>query len=388
MKSSKPLGIAAIAADEGGCGVYRITQPLSKLYHYTDNDVYTTTTGTVEREGWGTFGKVMPHADVLVFQRPIHDRVVNLINFMRDDPKQLIVFEHDDNPWEVHYLSDSYRNLGTKEVKDKKTGKWIHKTGEHGFDPKENAKRLQHFADCATSAHLITTTNPILGKVFTDVAKANGKKDPQVAVLPNCLDLKKWTPVEIVKPKDEVRILWLGGSSHYPDLLTVKKALTEVCKKYPNVKLHIGGQFFPGAFSDIDPKQVINDGHWVHFEAHPFRMKLAGGDIGICPLADNTFNRCKSDIKFSEYSALGLPTVAANIPPYAPSIEHGKTGFLAGTTKEWVEHLSALVENEQLRKTIGGNARKWVEENRNADKSHVLWEKAYRDAIAKKAKND
>ena len=35
------------------------------------------------------------------------------------------------------------------------------------------------------------------------------------------------------------------------------------------------------------------------------------GDIGICPLVDDEFNRNKSQIKAIEYGLLGLPVVAS-----------------------------------------------------------------------------
>ena len=397
------LQIAAVAIDDGAVGNYRVKGPLKELHNKRKAEVWTTEHEKLSVDGLGMFGKIMPHVDVLVFQRPHFPGVINLMEFMKNDKDQLVVFECDDELWSTHPLSPHYREMGLKEFyltvdearamgvpekdikKNKKGNKfYIHRDGKNGFNIEKNKERLHNYARALSSAHLITTTNPILADRFAEVAQEYGNKNPVVAVLPNCLDLKRWKPVEIVMPTDEIRILWQGGSSHYYDLLSVIKPLQEVLKKYPNVKLVLSGQSFPGIEKAFPKNQVISDAYWTHFDAHSYRTALQGADIGICPLVDNPFNRCKSDIKFTEYSALKMAVVAADIPPYSPSIEHGKTGFLAKNQDEWVKHLSALVENEKLRKTTGENARKWVEEHRNLEKSAGLWIDAYNKAIENK----
>ena len=54
-----------------------------------------------------------------------------------------------------------------------------------------------------------------------------------------------------------------------------------------------------------------------------FRL-MARMDIALAPLeADNVFCRAKSEIKFVEAGALGLPVVASNIDPYRDSMSQG-----------------------------------------------------------------
>src|SRR3546814_14721972 len=52
--------------------------------------------------------------------------------------------------------------------------------------------------------------------------------------------------------------------------------------------------------------------------------------VGVAPLSDTTFNRSKSDIKFLELAALGIPTIASDVAPYR-SIRHGETGLQIGS---------------------------------------------------------
>ena len=55
-------------------------------------------------------------------------------------------------------------------------------------------------------------------------------------------------------------------------------------------------------------------------------------------------------------------------------INHGKNSFLAETTEDWKRTLSLLIDDENLRKEIGKEARKTIEERYsvNAMKSEYL----------------
>ena len=50
-------------------------------------------------------------------------------------------------------------------------------------------------------------------------------------------------------------------------------------------------------------------------------------DIFIAPLLDNLFNRCKSQIKFLEYSVLGVAGVFSRLEPYKSVITDGEMAF-------------------------------------------------------------
>ncbi len=56
-------------------------------------------------------------------------------------------------------------------------------------------------------------------------------------------------------------------------------------------------------------------------------------------------------------------TLAQNTEPYQ-EIEDGVTGLLYNTPAEFVEKLSLLIEDAQLRKRLGGAANEWVLNNR------------------------
>ena len=101
-------------------------------------------------------------------------------------------------------------------------------------------------------------------------------------------------------------------------------------------------------------------------------------DIVIAPLSDNFFNRCKSSIKFLEYSACRLPGVYSRLDPYSGVVIHGENGFLAGTLEEWEKCLVELIENPELRWEMGQKAletihKDWLIESHAGD-----WLEVYR----------
>jgi hypothetical protein len=61
---------------------------------------------------------------------------------------------------------------------------------------------------------------------------------------------------------------------------------------------------------------------YAQFAAYFSRQEC---DIWVAPLQDNLFNRCKSSLKFLEYSALGVPGVFSQLDPYERSSATART---------------------------------------------------------------
>jgi len=152
----------------------------------------------------------------------------------------------------------------------------------------------------------------------------------------------------------------------------VKPAIDALLKKYPQLKFINVGQAFPYITKDI-PKDRLEISPWIRCDGHGFRMACIDGDIGICPLVDNEFNANKSCLKWYEYSALGMATVASNVPPYSDEIDDGNTGLLFRTPEEMVEKVSELIEDPIKGVDIGQKAREWVKRNRNAEEIVKDW---------------
>jgi tetratricopeptide (TPR) repeat protein len=59
-----------------------------------------------------------------------------------------------------------------------------------------------------------------------------------------------------------------------------------------------------------------------------YRAFVSGLHIGLGPLLPTEFNRCRSDVKFLEYTAGGALAICSALEPYAGTIRDGENGFL------------------------------------------------------------
>ncbi len=97
-------------------------------------------------------------------------------------------------------------------------------------------------------------------------------------------------------------------------------------------------------------------------------LGTADWSIGIAPLRDTPFNRCKTDNKFRTFSAFGIAGVYSNIPPYSDSVSHGQTGMLCADDSEaYAQTLAKLIENDSLRNRIQTNAKQVCHERYSQD---------------------
>jgi glycosyltransferase involved in cell wall biosynthesis len=80
--------------------------------------------------------------------------------------------------------------------------------------------------------------------------------------------------------------------------------------------------------------------------------------IGLAPLLDTPFNRCKSPIKALDYAALGLATLASDTPAYRGSIADGPAGQLVPNDPvAWHAALDWLIRDQALRRSFACQAR-------------------------------
>jgi glycosyltransferase involved in cell wall biosynthesis len=92
-------------------------------------------------------------------------------------------------------------------------------------------------------------------------------------------------------------------------------------------------------------------------KANTYASVLDETDIVIAPLADNTFNTMKSNLKQVECWSRKLPIVCSDIPPYNVHGKHMENCILIPAEKNahkyWKKYLKKLILNADLRKQLG-----------------------------------
>jgi glycosyltransferase involved in cell wall biosynthesis len=81
---------------------------------------------------------------------------------------------------------------------------------------------------------------------------------------------------------------------------------------------------------------------------------LAAADINIAVLDANRFNDCKSEIKWLEAAAFGVPSIVSDVAVYHENLKHGEDVVITAPDEQaWYKALKALVAAPRKRAEIG-----------------------------------
>lgn len=332
--SPRPLVIGGWLAGQDGVGYYRMKLPLDELERRGH---------AVEYRGVLGFrsGK-RPEHHVLVGQRVSNESTSRHWQSAAGDVRR--VFELDDDLLNIDPTSEKARAF---------------------YDaPDVRARFLANIR----SADAVTTSTEYLARV---VRTEYGVTAP-VHVLPNCLD-----PAVLELPSVDqagpVTVGWAGSDTHRGDFEAVRKPLKRWFARHPEVGFQTMG--VPYGFLVDRPAPAKP---WVPVWDDPLAyMRELDWQIGLAPLANTQFNRCKSALKALEYAARGIVVVASDVEPYRGFVQHGVTGFLVQHDREWADCLDALTTDGDLRTRMAAAAREQAAEW-TIDLHAHLWERAYR----------
>lgn len=223
-------------------------------------------------------------------------------------------------------------------------------------------KYLIVHADCVT-----VTTNNLKNSII-------GLND-NVVVIPNAL-VEFWDLNNKLIKNDEIKIGYMGTTTHANDLKLVEKAISNLKTKYDDkiIKFEIIGgseKKLNGVDAIAVPPNSIFYPDFVNWI-----QKSINWDIAIAPLADNNnINESKSELKYLEYTALNVPAVYSDVGPYKECISHGINGLLVknNSTEEWESNLVNLIEDSEFRHNLLKNAREDVSLNYTLDTLTDNW---------------
>jgi glycosyltransferase involved in cell wall biosynthesis len=167
---------------------------------------------------------------------------------------------------------------------------------------------------------------------------------------------------DIVKPRshksggrdEEIVLGWIGSHSTYPYLESLFPILQEVSRRHPFILRTVGA----GREVSVPGVKVDNRRWSLKDEL----ADLQSFDIGIYPIVHDNWSLGKSGFKAVQYMAVGIPAVCSPVGATCDIVEDGTHGFLPDSPQEWVEKLSLLIKDAQLRSHLGSAGRRRVEE--------------------------
>lgn len=351
------FNILSLPVDDGGCGWYRVRQYMQELNRQGLANIYI----LKGDESEGEIAQSIEVADVIVARNGTAPFVRQIRSM---DPDKPIVFDHDDNTFKIAASNEHYKDHGTEDVvvdtPDGELDLWV--TGNtKGFNRYNNLWRRKELEFLLQASDLNTSPTEKLSSFW---AEFNGS----AAVTPNAIDFELYPDVEFTDRQkgDEFRIGWQGGVSHMGDFDTVGKHIKHFIRSYKDVYYYTVGSSYDVFFKGVENK--IRKFEWLPFKAHPYRMATLDLDLAVIPLQDIDFNDYKSEVKFSEFAALGVPVLVANRLPYVVGKDicvDGVNCLTYDTDLEFRDKLAQLHKDGALRKKLSKNAYEWVREERD-----------------------
>lgn len=255
--------------------------------------------------------------------------------------------------------------------------------GASKFKAYNSPERLQALRDNIEGSDLLYVSTSELARRFGE----HGVRAPIVAGDVYCAVAESEIGA-LIGPATGPVIGYMGTAGHSADLAMVMPAVCEVMETNPELQFEVFGTIkmpaelerFGRRARHIPP--VANYADFLPF------LRSLGWWIGLAPLEDNSFNRCKADTKWVEYSLAGMAVVASDLPVYESACAGG-TGILAGDLSEWSAAVDHLLKNPAVRSEMITAAHLKLRETYSHDqlRRQVLqvFEQAFRIAANSKA---
>jgi glycosyltransferase involved in cell wall biosynthesis len=387
MSSEKKIKVLVVPSDRSGVGYFRSVAPHIGLERFYPNEFHV----DIEERPDLNNDEYLKQYDIIHYHRSLgqYEQMPMLLNKLK--------------------------NLGITTIMDL-DDYWAPGTHHPAYLIIKNSKMDEKIIGNLKIAENITTTTDIFAK---EIAKHN----KNVHVLPNAIDPTERQYMPNPEKSDRIRIGWLGGSSHLEDL----KLLNGLVNKFKSDNLLDKVQFvlcgfdLRGNITMINPEtgeqtqrpikpmesvwykyeqiftdnySTVSEGYKNHLlsfskeeyegiENEPYRRVWTKPvstyasnynlfDISLAPLADNIFNKVKSQLKVIESGFHKKALVAQDFGPYQIDLvnsrrkptdkkdqnvfnEHGNAYLVNNDSKEWYQFLKRLVTNPEQIEILSNN---------------------------------
>jgi hypothetical protein len=186
-----------------------------------------------------------------------------------------------------------------------------------------------------------------------------------ITVIRNTLDWEMWehAPQQSEVERRRVRVGYMGDVRfHAGDLKVLRGVLGPWLERNPHVEFVAAGDTGIHDLLGVPKDQRVST-TWVGFHSGDLADITATFDIGLVPLANEHMNECKSHLKGLEYAACGIPCIASPTESYRWWAERAGGCLLADKPKQWTDALDLLVNDSDLRRDFGRDARQSASEH-------------------------
>ena len=202
---------------------------------------------------------------------------------------------------------------------------------------------------CRLASHVMVG-NPYL-------AEYAGAVNDNVTVIPTTIDTVKYRVSPPKTTDGPITIGWTGSFSTVQHLDTLRGALKKLAETEKFRLRVIGTPTYELSSVDVEAMQ---------WRAATELEDLRAIDIGVMPLPDDNWSKGKCGLKALQFMALGIPTICSPVGVNTDIIQDNENGFLAMSESEWVDKLTRLLRDAELRRRLGDAGRVTVEQRYSA----------------------
>jgi glycosyltransferase involved in cell wall biosynthesis len=231
-----------------------------------------------------------------------------------------------------------FKRSGTKIVFDFDDAIWLNDVSDGNTDLKW-LKKPSKTSKIIKISDLVFAGN----KYLADYAL---KYNKNVKIIPTTIDTSYHKKSNSEKAKNAVCIGWTGTSTTLKHFEHAIPFLIKLRNKYQSriyFKIIVD---FPYKVNELDLTAI-------EWKLDSEIEELSEFDIGIMPLPDDEWTKGKCGFKGLQYMAMEIPTVMSPVGVNSDIIINGENGFLAFNEEDWIDKLSQLIENPDLRFKLG-----------------------------------
>ncbi len=323
MKSTKgkEVKVYMFVLDTTASAYYRIIQPF-KYFQDKNNGFKFHLVATFNPQYFA-------EGDIFIFQRLADRSLFDLLMFLRNQGKK-IIFDMDYYP-----------------------------------EPPPYHPQFNFYSSLRPFLQLVLSNANYVLTPTSNLAEELKSYNEKIAAIPNFIHPHYWKSKgkkekkkEMGLPQNAVVLGWTGNPMNQQNLNQIKSVFEELSCKYENLYFAFFGQ--DPQFIALPPeRKIIRE-----FKAYPsYPEYLDFIDIGVAPLEDTLFNRCKSPSLVLEYGMKKIPVVASEVGTYKTLKEEGAPILVAKEKEDWLKALPELIENEDLREERGKELHNFVKQN-------------------------
>lgn len=204
----------------------------------------------------------------------------------------------------------------------------------------------------------VTTTNEYLAELIYPF-------NHNVYVLPNAIDPDNDQFDNNRATADNItRFGYMGGTNHAADVKLLVEPVKKLYELEKDFQIQLCGfhqdnpdmNYYEYILTNRRKIHPINEPRYKRVGAAmvtDYAKGYNGFDVSLAPLVDNTYNRCKSDLKMIEAANFGIPIITNN--PYTyPQLKDGVNGIL---TKNWLRSLRDCIHDKEMVDALGYSAK-------------------------------